>query len=425
MTITGGSTSTAILSPLSSALKRKRPPSLEIPGILREVQPEEVSLRDSTPKKNDAVYHGTSGVGIFSIKGKKKIMEDTHRIIPSFSDRPNRCFFGVYDGHGGRKAADFIAERLHENIVDQMENCGSKEEAVKDGYLKTDHEFLNQGLNSGACCVTALIEGQEIIVSNVGDCRAVLSRHGVAEALTKDHRASEVIERKRIEDVGGYVEMHRGAWRVHGILSVSRSIGDAHLKQWVVAEPETRVIQLTPDMDFLVMASDGLWEQVGNQEAVDTVSRLCAREKRPPKLTALCKDGNDENYGRVNVSPSSKFRRISLVKQQKQATERWCSCRGDGDGDHEANGFHYEIDGPPSKLRRISLMNRVNPKLDHHPNQENDSPNTSSFTSVGLAAACQELAGLAVSRGSLDDITVMIIDLTLLASDLTVSPQLM
>lgn len=56
--------------------------------------------------------------------------------------------------------------------------------------------------------------------------------------------------------------MHCGAWRVHGVLSVSRSIGDAHLKLWVVAEPETRILRLTPDMDFLVLASDGLWQEV-------------------------------------------------------------------------------------------------------------------------------------------------------------------
>lgn len=121
---------------------------------------------------------------------------------------------------------------------------------------------LMQGLSSGVCCVTALLDGQEIVVSNLGDCRAVLSRCGVAEALTEDHRADQVFERQRIEDKGGFVEMHRGAWRVHGVLAVSRSIGDSHLKQWVVAEPETTVIQLTPDMEFLVLASDGLWEQV-------------------------------------------------------------------------------------------------------------------------------------------------------------------
>lgn len=58
------------------------------------------------------------------------------------------------------------------------------------------------------------------------------------------------------------MEYHRGAWRVHGVLSVSRSIGDAHLKDWVLAEPDTKILRLTPEMEFLVLASDGLWEEV-------------------------------------------------------------------------------------------------------------------------------------------------------------------
>lgn len=58
------------------------------------------------------------------------------------------------------------------------------------------------------------------------------------------------------------MEIHRGAWRVHGILSVSRSIGDAHLKDWVLAEPDTMTLNLDPDMEYLVLASDGLWEEV-------------------------------------------------------------------------------------------------------------------------------------------------------------------
>lgn len=57
-----------------------------------------------------------------------------------------------------------------------------------------------QGVGSGTCCVTALVDGQEVIVSNVGDCRAVLSRGGVAEALTIDHTAEQEDERQRIED---------------------------------------------------------------------------------------------------------------------------------------------------------------------------------------------------------------------------------
>lgn len=62
------------------------------------------------------------------------------------------------------------------------------------------------------------------------------------------------------------MEIHRGVWRVHGILSVSRSIGDAHLKDWVVAEPDTKILQLTSDMEFLVLASDGLWEEVRSKQ---------------------------------------------------------------------------------------------------------------------------------------------------------------
>lgn len=91
MSISGGSPSTTVLPPSSSSLlKRKRPPSIEIPDVLREVRPDELRFRESTPKKSDAVSVGSSGVGIFSVKGKKKLMEDTHRIIPSFFGKPNR-----------------------------------------------------------------------------------------------------------------------------------------------------------------------------------------------------------------------------------------------------------------------------------------------------------------------------------------------
>lgn len=68
---------------------------------------------------------------------------------------------------------------------------------MKFSFIQLDYY---QGLGSGACCVTALIEGKDIVVSNLGDCRAVLCRGGIAEALTKDHRAGQEDERRRIED---------------------------------------------------------------------------------------------------------------------------------------------------------------------------------------------------------------------------------
>jgi protein phosphatase 1L len=80
---------------------------------------------------------------------------------------------------------------------------------------------------------------------------------------------------------GGYVDCYQGFWRVQGSLAVSRGIGDRHLKQWITAEPETRVIRIEPDCEFLILASDGLWDKVNNQEAVDVVRPLCMGVEKP------------------------------------------------------------------------------------------------------------------------------------------------
>ena len=45
---------------------------------------------------------------------------------------------------------------------------------------------------------------------------------------------------------------------------MSRAIGDQHLKQWVTAEPDTQILTIKPDFQFLILASDGLWNKVIN-----------------------------------------------------------------------------------------------------------------------------------------------------------------
>ena len=82
-------------------------------------------------------------------------------------------------------------------------------EAVKEGYLKTDAEFLKEDVTGGTCCVTAFIQNGNLVVSNAGDCRAVLSRGGVAEALTSDHRPSREDERNRIETLVSSFSINR------------------------------------------------------------------------------------------------------------------------------------------------------------------------------------------------------------------------
>lgn len=67
---------------------------------------------------------------------------------------------------------------------------------------------------------------------------------------------------------------------------MSRGIGDQYLKQWVIAEPETTILELKPELEFLVLASDGLWDKVSNQEVVDTARPLCTDISAPQPLSA-------------------------------------------------------------------------------------------------------------------------------------------
>lgn len=112
----------------------------------------------------------------------------------------------------------------------------------------------------------------------------------------------------------------------------------------------------------------------------------------------------DDDYGQVNVSPSSKLRRVSLVKQPRGGYKKTLSdCNEVGEDD-----FGCENESPPSKSQRIQLVKRVSMKKETPIKESNMCKKNAAS---GLQAACKELVNLAVKRGTLDDITVMIIDL--------------
>ncbi|XP_045829614.1 probable protein phosphatase 2C 25 isoform X2 [Trifolium pratense] len=291
-----------------AVLKRKRPTRLDIPVCS--------SLTFGVPANpsavaRDVVEAGGDGYSVYCKRGRREYMEDRFTAGDNLRGENNLAFFGVFDGHGGAKAAEFAANNLEKNILDEviMSDEEDVEEAVKRGYLNTDSEFMKKDLHGGACSVTALIRNGNLIVSNAGDCRAVISKGGVAEALTSDHRPSREDERDRIETLGGYVDLCRGVWRIQGSLAVSRSIGDRHLKQWVTAEPETKVIRIEPEHDLLILASDGLWDKVSNQEAVDTALQFCVGNNKQQALLA-CKKLAELAVSRGSLDDTS----VMLIK---------------------------------------------------------------------------------------------------------------
>ncbi|RWW16685.1 hypothetical protein BHE74_00052294 [Ensete ventricosum] len=180
-----------------SLSKRKRPGRINIPLAKALTFAPEVSDDWREVEVESARYT------VYCKRGRKRlVMEDRHK-----------AFFGIFDGHGGKRAAEFASENLGEFIAEEMlttSGAGANDiaKAVRIGYLKTDAEFLKEEVDGGACCVTALLRDGDLIVSNVGDCRAVLSRAGKAEALTSDHRPSREDERDRIESLVRELEIH-------------------------------------------------------------------------------------------------------------------------------------------------------------------------------------------------------------------------
>ncbi|KAE8669366.1 putative protein phosphatase 2C 25 [Hibiscus syriacus] len=268
-------------------VKGKRPGRIEIPTLMAV----QLGLSAGTPRGDEEVRVEAEGYSVYCKRGRRGKMEDRYSAAVDLDGDPKQAFFGVYDGHGGSRAAEFVSKNLDKKVMAEVSKTGEDaaiDHAIREAYLTTDTDVLKEDLSGGTCCVTVMIRKGNLFVSNAGDCRAVLSRNGVAEALTSDHHPSRQDERDRIEALGGYVDRCHGVWRIQGSLAVSRSIGDKHLKQWVIAEPETKMLEINSEFEFLILASDGLWNKVTNQEAIDFVRPFCVGLDNPNPFPA-CK----------------------------------------------------------------------------------------------------------------------------------------
>uniref|UniRef100_A0A6U2DHD6 PPM-type phosphatase domain-containing protein n=1 Tax=Hemiselmis andersenii TaxID=464988 RepID=A0A6U2DHD6_HEMAN len=230
----------------------------------------------------------------------RKSMEDTHVIQVPFLDSAPSGFFAVYDGHGGKEAADIVSCELHHFLREELMNGGNEtvRESFFKAYEKTDERLRFDALYMGATAVTCMVrrEGgvKKLYAANAGDARAVLCRDGTAVRITRDHKASDSEEQVRVQKSGGWVSMNR----VHGVLAVSRALGDHAMKQSVISEPNFWEAELTPADSFLIIACDGLWDVCTDQASVDMVKEGGDAQTMAQTLMQAALD----NGGKDNIS---------------------------------------------------------------------------------------------------------------------------
>lgn len=239
--------------------------------------------------------------------GFRSSMEDVYVCVDNFMqdyglknhiDGPG-AFYGVFDGHGGKHAADFACLHLPKFIVEDEDFPRDIERIVASAFLQTDNAFaeacsLDAALASGTTAIATLVIGRLLVVANAGDCRAVLCRRGKAIEMSRDHKPICNKEKKRIEASGGYV--YDGY--LNGQLNVARALGDWHMEGMkskeggpLTAEPELMTTKLTAEDEFLIIGCDGIWDVFRSQNAVDFARRRLQEHNDP----AMCsKDLVDE-----------------------------------------------------------------------------------------------------------------------------------
>jgi len=223
--------------------------------------------------------------------------------------------FGVFDGHGGVACSQYVATNLPTVLLQQLKSKSPIPKAFKDAFLQVDKEFLATYANSlkgqavGSCGSVILFRDGKIHLANVGDSRVVVGKRVDGKVrpvrISKDHNTKNPAEVERLmktlkdpNPIRGTPTGNTPGSRVGGVVNVTRAFGDGLFKipsmtlpvfkdylPYLSAEPEVTEYVISPEDEFIVMSSDGLYEQLQEYEVTGWIGRfLDANRDRPLNL---------------------------------------------------------------------------------------------------------------------------------------------
>jgi serine/threonine protein phosphatase PrpC len=222
-----------------------------------------------------------------SLQGKRESNEDKHVHIINLDGSNKNLnpinFFAVFDGHGGKAVSKYLKDVLPPLFTNKFEkDIYSKSEMASRYFvkvfdkiqtkLKVEHPRAAQYCGSTACIVVH--HKDTLWIANVGDSRAVkCNKSNIAEQLSQDHKPNSPEERVRIEKIGGKITFDGVDWRVKD-LSLSRAFGDLECTPYVIHTPQIYKYKINSTDKFIILACDGLWDVISNQDAVDFINNL-------------------------------------------------------------------------------------------------------------------------------------------------------
>lgn len=236
-------------------------------------------------------------------------------------DRPPVSLFGMYDGHGGTYACEFVRANISALLrQDPQRFFADPQKRLNEVLVELDQRFLEianeEEREDGTGVTVALIMGGLLLVSNVGDAQAVMCRAGQATVLSTLHSPStNRFEIERVTAAGGVIvksslghpELN---FRLFN-LPVSRAIGHRMFKDerftkghnsGLIAEPDSSSVILGDLDEFLLLASAGLWRSLSHQEACDHLRAQLKRVTAENAVSSLINLALSRNRRPENVA---------------------------------------------------------------------------------------------------------------------------
>ncbi|CAD8178127.1 unnamed protein product [Paramecium octaurelia] len=298
-------------------LQRKKQ-TQEIDGMRKSITPEK-----RLGKRNSFMFAMRTKAGCQPNKATK-INQDAAIVCPKNVESVGFKLFAVCDGHGlnGHMVSNQIKQQLPKHLGRLLKDAENIEDQIQKAFTITNRELWNSEIDtnlSGSTTVSLLITKDIIYSANVGDSRAIMGRFDdgwKVVPLSRDHKPDDPEEKKKILEAGGRVEQQKdlygnpiGPFRVWLSyiqapgLAMTRSLGDkVGAQAGVTAEPEIKQYTITGQDHFIVVASDGVWEYLSNEEVMSIV------------IPYLEKDNPEQAAERIIIEATQAWRRNSLAR---------------------------------------------------------------------------------------------------------------
>ena len=214
----------------------------------------------------------------------RQSMEDIGVMLPDFIPEKKYSLFGIFDGHGGNDVVKYIKNRLPEIIkanITKNDNYDSIENNLISSFHKIDEELkFYDSEHTGSTATILLFQDNIVYCANVGDSTAFIVYDNFIKKISIDHKCTDPKEEERILLSGGKITKNR----VMGQLVLSRCLGDLYCKKYGVSNiPDISVNKLEGNVKYVVVASDGVWDVVKENE-------LLQLSKNRKNAEGFCKD---------------------------------------------------------------------------------------------------------------------------------------